>query len=540
MSGRTCGFVIAPTQTNDNTIRSSHSVKANNRRALFFHGDCLWGHADSPLTPRVHLATHGSVGPSPDEGAIVVVRGAPGELFGTRGERATALAIAIYFIVFIAYAIGAQRGLVADGANYVVNIAAKHNFTFEEPGRRAAELLYQWPVVLAVRLGAQDLVLLSRLYTAGCYYLVFSSLVGSWLLLPAAQKHLILFPILTILFGWMASCYDGMVEIHALVLWFWPALFALLCRPLRRLRDIALVFGLSIPMAALYPMVILLAPVMGGVALWRWRRSMGDRYRWPWLVLGVWFVFVTANGARWILAPRVVPNRDSFLRALETLSFLAVPGEGVNWPLAFGLLSVPLLLICAWRPQTLHRWLLFWLPPFLLFAVFTALAPVVSLSTFDPSLQVDARAWEGIAAALIVLVLFAHLGGWIRFRGPGRSLRWRSSPSSAWRRSHGISPQRLSGQAGCRCSERFWLVTRGLSRSKKHPLVCNGSAHRPSRRWTGRGRILFSASSSPPMAGLPPSSPRQRAIMDGNHSIRRNLMHCRKCPALNTAIISRH
>ena len=351
-----------------------------------------------------------------------MVAGTPGKLFGDRAERATALTIAIYFTAFIAYAIAAQRGLVADGANYVVNIAAKHNFTFEEPGRRAAEILYQWPVVLAVRLGAQNLILLGRLYTAGCCYLVFMSLVGSWLLLPAAQKHLILFPILTILLGWMASCYDGMVEIHALVLWFWPTFFALLSRPLGRLRDVAFVFVLSIPMATLYPMVILLAPAMAGVALWRWRRSESDGYRWPWLVLTAWFVFVTANGARWILAPRVVPNRDSFLRALETLSFLAVPGQGVNWPLAFGLLSVPLLLICAWRPETLHRWLLLWLPPFLLLAVFTALSPVVSLSTFDPSLQVDARAWEGIAAALIVLVLFAHLGGWIRFREPGRSL----------------------------------------------------------------------------------------------------------------------
>src|SRR5258705_8534581 len=96
-----------------------------------------------------------------------------GRLFESRGERLVAASLVLYLIVFIVYMVVAQRGLVADAPYYVVRIALKHGFNFEEPGRRAAEILYQWPVVLAARLGVTDLSTLGRLYALGCTYVVF-------------------------------------------------------------------------------------------------------------------------------------------------------------------------------------------------------------------------------------------------------------------------------------------------------------------------------------------------------------------------------
>lgn len=351
-----------------------------------------------------------------------MTRTQPAGLFENRWERFAALSIGVYFTAFVIYAIGAERGLVADAPYYVVNIAAKRGFSFEEPGRRAAEILYQWPVVLAVRLGVTDLPRLGRFYAVGCAYLVFLSLIACWSLLPAARKPLILFPVLTIFLGWLASCYASMVEVHALVFWFWPVLFALLFRSLERHRDVILVLGLSLPMMLLYPTVVLLAPALAGVALQRWRARPADRHGWAWLVLAIWFVLVTAVAAYLIVKPHDVPNRDTFLHQLEALAFLAAPDQGVNWPLALALVAMPLLLLCAWRPQMLQRWLTLWLLPFLLFALFTALSPVVALSSFAPNLQHAARAWESVAVALLLPPLYAHLSGRLNLAGAGRRL----------------------------------------------------------------------------------------------------------------------
>src|SRR5215468_8169202 len=98
-----------------------------------------------------------------------------GRLFESRGERLAAIGLVLYLIVFVVYMVVAERGLVADAPGYVVRILLDHGFNFQEPGRRAAELLYQWPVVLAVRLGVTDLPTLGRLYALGCTYLVFAS-----------------------------------------------------------------------------------------------------------------------------------------------------------------------------------------------------------------------------------------------------------------------------------------------------------------------------------------------------------------------------
>jgi len=345
-----------------------------------------------------------------------------GRLFESRGERLVAASLALYLIAFIVYMVVAQRGLVADAPWYVVRIVLKQGFNFEEPGRRAAELLYQWPVVLAARLGVTDLPTLGRLYAVGCTWLVFATVIVSWALLPAARKPLLFFPVLTILVAWLASCYASMVETHALVLWFWPVLFALLFRRLERWRDLLVVVGLSLPMAVLYPTVVLLAPVLAGVALWRWRRRARERFGAAWIALSIWFVLVTALAAFLIIAPRDSGNRDGFLAQIRSLAFLYVRGAGVNWPLALALAALPLLLFCASRPEAAKRWVLLWLPPYLLFAAFTALAPVVAVSSFAPNLQHAARAWEAPAVALLLLPLFAHLSGRLRLDGTGRRL----------------------------------------------------------------------------------------------------------------------
>jgi hypothetical protein len=406
-----------------------------------------------------------------------------GPLLESRAERVAALCLGAYLLAFVVYAIVAERGLVADGANYVVNMAIKHGFTFEEPGRRAAEILYQWPAVVAVRLGVTDLLLLGRLYAVGCFYLVFLSLIASWALLPAARKKLIFFPVLTILIGWLTSCYASMVEAHALVLWFWPVMFALLFHRLARRRDVVLVSALSLPMMVLYPTVVLLAPALAGVAFWRWRARPADRQGWAWIALAIWFVLVTAVALYLIVEPRDVPNRDSLLNEVEALAFLAARGQGVNWPLALALAAMPLLLLCAWRPTAARCWILLWLPPYLVLALFTALAPIVALSSFAPNLQHAARAWEGLAAALLLPPLFAHLAGRLSLAGPGRrpallvlailavgQITWQVATTAQWSGRLAMLAAVLASRSGLIPIEETPLVARRIGLQAVTPL----------------------------------------------------------------------
>jgi hypothetical protein len=406
-----------------------------------------------------------------------------GRLLESRAERLAALSLGVYFTAFVVYMVVAQRGLVADAPYYIVNIATKRGFVFEEPGRRAAEILYQWPVVLAVRLSVTDLPLLGRLYAVGCIYLVFASVIVCWALLPAARKPLILFPVLTIFVAWLTSCYASMVETHALVLWFWPVMFALLFHGVERRRDVILVFGLSLPMMALYPTVVLLAPALAGVATWRWRRRPADRHGWAWIALAIWFVLVTAVSAYLIVHPRDISNRNGFLDQINSLAFLVVRGEGVNWPLALALVAMPLLLLCAWRPQTVQRGIALWLPPYLLFAIFTALAPVVDLSSFAPNLQHAARAWEAPAVVLLLLPLFAHLSGHLRLDGPGRRLAllvlailavgqitWQVATTAQWSGRLSLFRAVLAGGSGLIPIEKTPLVARQIGLQAVAPL----------------------------------------------------------------------
>jgi hypothetical protein len=199
-------------------------------------------------------------------------------------------------------------------------------------------------------------------------------------------------------------------------------MFALLFRRLQRWLDLVVVVGLSLPMVVLYPTVVLLAPALAGVALWRWRRRAKERFGAVWIALAIWFVIVAAVAVFLIIEPRDASNRDSFLAQIRSLAFLYVRGTGVNWPLALALVAMPLLLFCAWRPQVADRWIRLWLPPYLLFAAFTALAPVVALRSFAPDLQHAARAWEAPAVVLLLLPLFAHLSGRLKLDGTGRRL----------------------------------------------------------------------------------------------------------------------
>src|SRR5512146_2663566 len=116
--------------------------------------------------------------------------------------RILAMALGLYFVGFIADSIVSQRGVVADGAGYFIDIVTRGRVVSPEPSRWFSNLLTEWPVLAARALRVTDLPLLSRLYSFGLFYLSLAVLPVSWLLLPRDSKALIVLPALTLVLGW--------------------------------------------------------------------------------------------------------------------------------------------------------------------------------------------------------------------------------------------------------------------------------------------------------------------------------------------------
>jgi hypothetical protein len=321
-------------------------------------------------------------------------------------------AVTAYLLAYLVYAVAEQQALFADGAAVLLRAVGAQSVSSLDTNRIVADALFQWPVLAASRLGVTDLETLSYLLGVGYHYLVVVSLPIAWCLLPRERKALMLFPILSLLFGWMGSSFLAIHQANALALWFWPVFFAVLFRPAERGRDVLILIILALPMVGLYDTIVVLGPLLAAVAGWRWLREPAARHRWLWAALVLWFIVAAAISVGYILFPRSAGNRANFIWSLSNGAFL-VGADGVNWPLALALLGAPLLALAAWRPAWLSasRWV--WLPPFLLCALFVAFAPLVSLSTFSPVLQFYARAFAGfLPAGLAVLLLIGEARGW--------------------------------------------------------------------------------------------------------------------------------
>jgi len=329
-------------------------------------------------------------------------------------RRGVVAAVAAYLLAYLVYAIAEQQALFADGAAVLLRAVSAQSVSSLDKNRIIADALFQWPVLVASWLGVTDLETLSYLLGVGYHYLVVVSLPIAWCLLPRERKALMLFPILSLLFGWMGSSFLAIHQANALALWFWPVFFAVLFQPAERARDVMLLIVLALPMVGLYDTIVVLGPLLAAVAGWRWLRQPAAPHRWVWVALAVWFIVAAAIALGFILFPRSAGNRANFIWSLSSGAFLVgADGSSVNWPLALALLGVPLLVLAAWRPAWLSaaRWV--WLPPFLLFAVFVAFAPIVSPSTFLPVLRVYARAFAGfLPAGLAILVLVGEARGW--------------------------------------------------------------------------------------------------------------------------------
>jgi hypothetical protein len=337
-----------------------------------------------------------------------------GAVAGDRLRPGLGAGLCLYLLAHLVHAIVVRQALAADGAAVLLRVAGSRSLSSLDTNRIVADALLQWPVILASRLGVTDLRILADLLGIGQTYLVPLSLGLAWALLPRDRRELMLFPLLWLLLGWMASGFYGIHQANVAALLFWPVFIAVRFRPLDRWRDVALLAALALPMAALYDSIVVTGPLLAAVAAWRYRTQRDAAHRWVWAALVLWFLAAAAISLGFVLHPRNPFNRADFFWGLRTGAVLLDREHAaVNWPLAIALAGLPLLGLAAWRPALLLAGRRVWLPAYLLFCGFAALAPVLSPSTFSTVPQFQARSITSLLpAGLAILLLLAAARRW--------------------------------------------------------------------------------------------------------------------------------
>lgn len=326
---------------------------------------------------------------------------------------AAAILLTLYFIAFLTFAILTQRGLVADGSHYFIRILREHTVVSPEKSRWFANLLTEWPILVALRCQINDLPMLSYLYSFGLFYLGAVTPVLSWFLLPKACKGLITLPLLALFFGWMASCYGAISQSQVMALWFWPTAFALAFSSPHSTRAAVVTLLLAIPTILMHEAMCFLGPILAIIALSRVAGDRGLFARCFWLGIGLWMLAGCAVALYFTLVSFKQPDRMDFITGLVGFHFLFWAPQSVNTPVLVALAAAAAMLFCCIRERPARALLPIWLPVFALFLFSAGFAPFIAPGFFAPQLQYDARSWVVAVPLLLVAAAIANRLKWL-------------------------------------------------------------------------------------------------------------------------------
>ena len=225
------------------------------------------------------------------------------------------LLLGSYFTFAACLAVLTSRGLVADGAFYFITLLERELPTTFEHGRLAAHALTQWPVVLALWLGATDFSTLRLLHSSGLYYLGPLHLLLCWWFVPAGQRESLFWPLLSLFAGSMNAWFVAVTEAHVMTWLFWPLVLFLIHGEVRHKVQTA-VFGiLVIASAVAYETMALQGLLLAALALAR-RGGKTGLERIAWTAVSVWFLLGVGVAIYFALNPRSVANRGGFLEGM--------------------------------------------------------------------------------------------------------------------------------------------------------------------------------------------------------------------------------
>ena len=234
------------------------------------------------------------------------------------------------FSIWILAAISSSQCLYADGAHEFVRVLERRDFVVFMWSRHFAFYIFQFPLMLAIKLGATNLPLLRFCFGLGCF-------------LP--------WPVALFLCRWLSpenfwlavvGCAAGYLNAntpaisehilaHAM---FWPALFVILfVRPLTP-GPAAVLLAMAVGLQFSYESQIFLCGALALLAGWRLiqeRRASSGWAGWTLFAATVLFLVSMTNGICSVLSPELPGNFSGFKSG--TLGILQHTGWAVNWTL---------------------------------------------------------------------------------------------------------------------------------------------------------------------------------------------------------------
>ena len=321
------------------------------------------------------------------------------------------LAIGV-FLVWILAAVLTSLCLYADGAHEFVRVLEAQDFVSLMWSRHFAFYVFQFPLVLAIKLGVTNLALLRFAFGLGCF-------------LPWPLALLLCRKISPENF-WLAAvgCAAGYLNAntpaisehilaHAL---FWPALFVLLfARPLKIFPAlILLVMAMGLQFS--YESQIFLCAPLLVLSLWRSIQERHEISGWSWLVFfvaAILFLSSMANGICSLLMPELPGNFSGFKTG--TLGVLRHLGWSLTGTLCWvGLAATACLSEKAWRILSGKNGRYFWFAVILVWGFWPLLAP----EKVDTGVPYDNR-----VVNLIVPLTLLSLAWMLRFCPAWRAAR---------------------------------------------------------------------------------------------------------------------
>ena len=329
------------------------------------------------------------------------------------GHRATSPLLFVFLFACLSVALlnsfWIDKHLSADGVHYFRAVLDSGSFFRIDSARTFAEVLVQWPLVLAVRAGATALPALSAVIALGIYLPYVLAFALCLFAVRGEGRAVLALPVLSLACANLPADYLLIGEHHVMLLLAPPILLLILRRTAPTLWD-----GLFLLLALLlftrtYPSALFVAPIFAGLLAARLYFDRSDRRAnvFRGLALGL-SVATVVVGALSILTPRDATNRDTFRHSLSAI--VAFPEVLV--PALFSVLF--LLGLASRRREVLAL-------PALAFVVYLPLAfgtdhglsALASVSTKTLSVT--------LLPALVLLTVFAHARA-PSLSGPGEAL----------------------------------------------------------------------------------------------------------------------
>jgi hypothetical protein len=323
-----------------------------------------------------------------------------------RGSAAFLLVVSLTAVVIqTAVMIASQAYLFADGAFYLYVILTTRQPQDLQASRYFADLVTQWPVVLAIHSGLTRIDTLSILLGASLYLPGLASL-ACCIWIARRQVNYLLFPLLSATAVTANSSFFIVSESHLLIALFWPLLFLLTLHRQWSGWTFALAAVLALPTLRCYESMAFLGPLLAVLSTWRMGVSANLAHRLGFFGLTAYFVAGVGVAAYWIINPREPENYESFVNSLRFYS------DGVGHVHFLGLLSCAALALVGWAlrrnmPATRTRRALV-----LLFSgacMLAALAPVALPTLIAPTLHHRARVLNAYLPLLVALLFLLTL-----------------------------------------------------------------------------------------------------------------------------------